>query len=341
MSSRALNFVRRMADNHCQAERAASAPNKEKYMSHLLKVAAAAAALLAVSHVSSHAQATRTWVSGVGDDVNPCSRTAPCKTFPGAISKTARNGIINCLDNGSFGAVTITKSITIDCHEVYAGLLAAGTNGIIVNITDPADTLKTVRLRNINIDGSGNGARTGLKGIRIIAANAVFIDDCQVQNMTQEGIRDERIAGGALFITNTASRDNAGAGISITPSSGTVRIDATLSGVVAERNSDGIRVGNAARVMVKRSVASGNTGSGIVVEGAAATGEVNIDETVMSNNGTGLNRLAGGRARLSNSDISFNATGKAGAGANTLTFGNNRVSGNGADGAALTPIAQE
>ena len=36
-----------------------------------------------------HAQATRTWVSGVGDDVNPCSRTAPCKTFAGAISKTA------------------------------------------------------------------------------------------------------------------------------------------------------------------------------------------------------------------------------------------------------------
>ena len=34
------------------------------------------------------AQATRTWVSGVGDDVNPCSRTAPCKTFAGAISKT-------------------------------------------------------------------------------------------------------------------------------------------------------------------------------------------------------------------------------------------------------------
>src|SRR5213083_3662422 len=79
------------------------------------------------------AQATRTWVSGVGDDANPCSRTAPCKTFAGAISKTAASGEINCLDPGGFGAVTITKAITIACEGVTAGVLAAGTNGIIVN----------------------------------------------------------------------------------------------------------------------------------------------------------------------------------------------------------------
>jgi hypothetical protein len=60
------------------------------------------------------AQATRTWVSGVGDDANPCSRTAPCKTFAGAISKTAPCGEISVLDPGGFGAVTITKSITIN-----------------------------------------------------------------------------------------------------------------------------------------------------------------------------------------------------------------------------------
>ena len=81
--------------------------------------------LLALPATSAHAQASRTWVSGVGDDVNPCSRTAPCKTFAGAISKTALNGEINCLDPGGFGAVTITKSITIDCHEVFASILSA------------------------------------------------------------------------------------------------------------------------------------------------------------------------------------------------------------------------
>src|SRR5664279_823389 len=80
------------------------------------------------------AQATRTWVSGVGDDVNPCSRTAPCKTFPGAISKTAAGGEIDCLDPGGFGAVTITKSITIACEGTgEGGILVAGTNGVTVN----------------------------------------------------------------------------------------------------------------------------------------------------------------------------------------------------------------
>src|SRR5262245_44742616 len=96
----------------------------------------AAMSLLCVPLLSSdpaHAQATRTWVSGVGDDANPCSRTAPCKTFAGAISKTAASGIINCLDPGGFGAVTITKSITIDCTATLAGVLAALTNGINVN----------------------------------------------------------------------------------------------------------------------------------------------------------------------------------------------------------------
>src|ERR1044071_8032558 len=80
-----------------------------------------------------HAQATRTWVSGVGDDANPCSRTAACKTFAGAISKTAPGGEIDCLDPGGFGAVTITKAITIDCGGVTGGILAALTNGVIVN----------------------------------------------------------------------------------------------------------------------------------------------------------------------------------------------------------------
>src|SRR5664279_4746406 len=81
-----------------------------------------------------HAQATRTWVSGVGDDVNPCSRTAPCKTFPGAISKTAAGGEINCLDSGGFGAVTITKSITLKCQGVVGSILVAGTNAIVINV---------------------------------------------------------------------------------------------------------------------------------------------------------------------------------------------------------------
>src|ERR1700704_1344370 len=99
-----------------------------------------------------HAQASRTWVSGVGNDANPCSRTAPCKTFAGAISKTAINGEINCLDPGPYGSLTITKSITVDCHEVFASILNAGTSGIIINFDAflGTDVRRTVNIRNIN-----------------------------------------------------------------------------------------------------------------------------------------------------------------------------------------------
>src|SRR5437660_7029346 len=101
------------------------------------------------------AQATRTWVSGVGDDVNPCSRTAPCKTFAGAISKTATGGEIDCLDPGGFGAVTITKSITIDgtTGAGFGSILAAGFNGVIVNVTTNPSTAVVI-LRNLYINGT-------------------------------------------------------------------------------------------------------------------------------------------------------------------------------------------
>jgi len=157
------------------------------------------------------AQATRTWVSGVGDDVNPCSRTAPCKTFAGAISKTFINGEINCLDPGGFGAVNITKSITIDCHAVVGSILASGTNGININVVGNAnDPLRTVRLRNLNINGTGaNGAvgtRTGVFAINILSAAVVFIEDVLISDFSQMGIRDARTGGGTLFIKNSTLR---------------------------------------------------------------------------------------------------------------------------------------
>src|SRR5688500_11535540 len=114
-----------------------------KRISTTLALAGAMAALFSYA-APAQAQATRTWVSGVGDDVNPCSRTAPCKTFAGAISKTATNGEINCLDPGGFGAVNITKSITIDCKNTHGSILNSGTTGVIVNLA-AADVRKTVR----------------------------------------------------------------------------------------------------------------------------------------------------------------------------------------------------
>ncbi len=157
------------------------------------------------------AQATRTWVSGVGDDANPCSRTAPCKTFGGAISKTAVGGEISVLDPGGFGAVTITKSITIDGTGMLASILGAATNGININITGAADAAKSVRLRGLTINGAGSG----INGITVIAANNVSIEDIVVDGFTKSGISVEPTSSARVFLKNSSIRNNAGAGISV------------------------------------------------------------------------------------------------------------------------------
>jgi nitrous oxidase accessory protein NosD len=125
---------------------------------------------------SAFGQATRTWVSGVGDDANPCSRTAPCKTFAGAISKTANGGEINVIDPGGFGGVTITKSLTIKGAGITAGVLVSGTNAIVINAT----ATDKVTLRGLDINGIGVGAQTSLNGIKVLSAARVSIVDNEI-----------------------------------------------------------------------------------------------------------------------------------------------------------------
>ena len=131
-----------------------------------------------------HAQATRTWVSGVGDDANPCSRTAPCKTFAGAISKTATGGEINVLDPGGFGAVTITKAISIISECIEAGVLVSGSNGIIVNAAGAKVLLSGLDIEGLN---QTTGA-AGLNGVNVINAGTVTIRKCSIRNFSQQGV---------------------------------------------------------------------------------------------------------------------------------------------------------
>src|SRR5262249_23744274 len=283
------------------------------------------------------AQASRTWVSGVGDDANPCSRTAPCKTFAGAISKTAVNGEINCLDPGGFGAVTITKSITIDCHEIFASILNALTNGVNIPFDsfNAADTLKTVRLRNINFNGAGNG----LVGIRItggavIAAGTVVIEDCLIDGNTggsARGISDERTGGGRLSISNTTARDMGQAAIAVAPPSGNTRLDAVLDNVHLKNSNFGVVAGANVKLSISRSVVSGNVTAGVFSSG---TSEINVSDSVVSHNTTGIQN-AGGTIRISSNDIMMDNTAFSGT---ALSFTNNRTQGNTSLGTAPTPI---
>lgn len=298
--------------------------NKMRVLLNMLAVCVACL----ICNSLAHAQATRTWVSGVGDDANPCSRTAPCKTFAGAISKTAAGGEIDALDPGGFGSVTITKSITIDGTGTFASILASATNGIIIN----AAASDVISIRGLSINGAG----TGIVGIRIIAAGKVFIEDCQIFGFKAtsgtsfgRGVSDDRTTGGKLFIINTTVRNNGQSGIVVLPSAGATTIQAELDNVRLEGNGNaGVAASNGSRVVVRNSVASGNTSFGFFSDGPGGASELHLESCIASANGTGLNAAAGGLIRASNVYVTNNGTGVSGAAANFNTYGNNKIAGN-------------
>jgi hypothetical protein len=266
-----------------------------------------------------HAQATRTWVSGVGDDANPCSRTAPCKTFAGAISKTAPSGEIDCLDPGGFGGITITKAITLNCSATLGSILVAGTNGIVIN----AGASDKVVIRSIQLQGLGPSGSPGLIGIKILQAGAVSIERSVVTQFGQQGIADVRTnAGGKLFINDTIVSHNTAAGIVV---AGATITNAVLDGVISVDNQFGVAAATGNNIVIKRSVLSGNTTAGLNADPGS---QITVDDSAINANAAGIN--ANANIRVSNSDINFN-TGAAFAGS-PVTYGNNRVLGNGSVG---------
>ena len=174
-------------------------------------------------------QATRTWVSGTGNDVDPCSFTAPCRTFAGAIGKTFIGGEINALTDGGFGAVTITKSITIDGGGHHAGILSSGTSGVNIRIAENADDPhRRVVLRNLSINGTGPsgtvGTNTGLFGVNVLneGAGTVELENVRIANFSQGGIRVAPAAAGSptqmsLSLDNVFVSDLTGNALEIRP----------------------------------------------------------------------------------------------------------------------------
>lgn len=213
------------------------------------------------------AQATRTWVSGVGDDVNPCSRTAPCKTFAGAISKTAAGGEINCLDPGGFGAVTITKAMTISCQYTGGGVLAGG-NGITVN-AGPNDA---VYLKGLDIFG----VNPPTHGVRFVAGGRLHIEDSVIRRFnsaSSAGISFTPSGASQLIVTDTVIADNGngqgGAGILIDPA-GSGSADVVLVGLtIASNGGHGILAsGSGARVRVGDTIVTGHVTGVAAADGA-------------------------------------------------------------------------
>jgi hypothetical protein len=275
------------------------------------------------------AQATRTWVSGVGDDVNPCSRTAPCKTFAGAISKTATNGEIDALDPAGFGAVTVTKSITIDGTPTgVGGILNAGTTGVIVNMA-VGDARKAVTLRGLSIQGAG----TGTRGVNILAATKVYIENCFISGQNGapgDGISDSRTTGGFLEVDNTTITNNTGSGINVNPSSGSTTINVHVSNSRIQSNGgSGVLLGSNAKGVIFNSVITQNAGSGVLVQQTAGgTTEASVDQCIVSTNVTGFSaNSASTIIRVSNTTAMHNGILAATAGGSVSSYGNNQTGG--------------
>jgi hypothetical protein len=303
---------------------------------------AATSFVVALQAVSAHAQATRTWVSGVGDDANPCSRTAPCKTFAGAISKTVAGGEIDCLDPGGFGAVTITKSITIDCGGTFGSILAALTNGVNINAAGI-----TVNLRNLSINGVGNG----LIGVNFISGNSLTLTNVTIMNFNSGSAIGVLFAPNAAntilevnnsVITSNGIAPSTGGGIVVQPTVGGNAV-VVISDSRLENNSDAVRANSTSggiTMTVRESTLANNRGSGVnSVSGNAIV--LMVDRNTISNNFQNGVVSSGGNSlvRINASAISGNATGVASVSGGVLrSYLNNAINGNGADG---TPIVQE
>jgi hypothetical protein len=281
-----------------------------------------------------HAQATRTWVSGVGDDVNPCSRTAPCKTFAGAISKTAAGGEIDVLDPGGFGAVTITKSISIYNDGVgEAGVLVAGTNGIVIS----AQTTDAVNLRGLVINGIN--ASGGLAGVLVLQALRVEIMNCVIQEIGT-GVSVTPSGGSTVNvkIQDTTIKEAGGGGVISKPTGGAT-VNMSIDRTRIDNNAGGgVRIdgtgGGSSNVTITDSSMSLNASNG--VNGVSGpSGNVNVDlmrDVIAKNGGAGIqsNNTTGGAAvltvgesMLSNNTTAFSIVNTA----QLLSYHNNQVTG--------------
>lgn len=309
----------------------------------ILSRAALGLTLLLALASAAGAQLSRTWVSGTGDDNNPCSRTLPCKTFSGALVKTLAGGVIEVLDDGSYGGVTIDKSITIENEGHSAGIIATNSSeGIIVN----AGAGDHVVLRGLSIEGLG----TGGNGIRFTSGFSLNISRCEIHRVTGNGISFEPTGTSVLFVKDSVIRNSnfgLGGGILIKPGA-TGLAHVTLDHVRIERNSFGIDVKERSKVSIRDSEVSRNTGFGIRATSTAAgtTSAIVsvVDSLVSLTQGPGISADGVG-AVIRIGDISIFDSAGAGLqginGGTVVSFGDNHIAGNNPDGAPTSILSQQ
>jgi hypothetical protein len=299
--------------------------------------------------VPASAQATRTWVSGVGDDTNTCSRTAPCKTFAGTIAKTTPGGEINCLDPAGYGSVTITVAISIICPYTEGGVL---TSGGFTAITVSAGASDAVYLSGLDLSGAG----TGLIGVNFITGGSLTIENSIIRGFgatNGTGVLFQPSGTSRLNISNTTISNNGsagtGGGITIQPTGASGGARFQINNVRLQGNANnGFRIdttSNPSAVGVKGTIensqiSQSDTGMTLVTPAGGADARLAANNVTVSDNTTGL-LVNGNFAKMlvSNSAIVINGIGvSALAGGSIYTLGNNRLQENTTNGAFTVPV---
>jgi len=303
--------------------------NKQKHMNNSRAVRFLFCAVLVAGFATAgFGQATRTWVSGVGDDANPCSHTAPCKTFAGAISKTAEGGEIDVLDPGGFGTVTITKALTIDgTHgSGFGSILNATVSGVTINVTGgihAADAV--VILRSLYIQGASQAVSPGTNGINFIKGQRVMVYDCHIENQSTTGINMNVNTTSTLFVRDT-DFSNVNTAINATSSVGGQTAIVQASNITVLGNSSGVLMGANAFGFVTDSFFGRNIG-GFATQ-AASGSTLNVTHCKLYSNSTAVNALAGSTVRVNECELLDNSNGFLGNAASIQSGGNNKLAGN-------------
>jgi hypothetical protein len=304
----------------------------------LLFISFAMAVCFCAMTSQAQAQATRTWVSGVGDDANPCSRTAPCKTFAGAISKTADCGEIDALDPGGYGTVTLTKGIKIDGGGGESGqvasILASGVPGVTVNnssVTCPFDVL-----RNLDIQG----IKSGTKGINMIAGGTLALENVDIENFTQQCV-DFEASGAKTLTAYNVNLENCNGGELVAANvAGGGQQRVTMTGVKFSKSTAGLGVQIGANVKASLSNCSidSNSTGGVLVTGVGA--QLMLQHCQITNNtGYGVQATAGGNVFMADNSVTHNgAQGLFPNGGTIQTWNNNWVIDNNPDGARSNTV---
>jgi len=296
-----------------------------KFFACVMRVILFALVVVAAFPTTARAAASRrTWVSAVGDDVNPCTRSAPCRTFAGALAQTLAGGEIDVIDNGGYGAVVITKAVTIDGTGTLAGIANPGTNGVTVNAPGAV-----VTLRGININGDGTGAT----GVAITAASRVNVEDCVIAGQATGIDANLTAAGTTVSVRNSTIRNNTGDGFAIGTTTGFTSAYVSASSFDANAGA-GVRVKDRAYLTMVRSTVF-NGGTGVLVAAPSNSAQVVLKTAGIYSNTTGL--AAGGAGTtmyLADCDISANTTGISSGGGAVTSAGNNRIAANTSPGTA-------